>query len=37
VKQGVWPKPLKIEDIFGYRFYDAVVKKYPELADEDGR
>jgi len=33
VKQGVWPKPLKIEDILDLRFYDAVVKKYPELAD----
>jgi NitT/TauT family transport system substrate-binding protein len=37
VKQGVWPKPLKIEDVFEYRFYDAVVKRHPELADEEGR
>jgi len=37
VKQGVWPKPLKIEDVLDLRFYDAVVKKHPELADEEGR
>ena len=34
VKQGIWPAPLRIDDIFDYRFYDAVVKKHPELADE---
>jgi hypothetical protein len=33
VKMGVWPKPLRIEDVFEYRFYDSVVKKLPELAD----
>ena len=33
VKQGVWPKPLKIEEVFDLRFYDAVLKKHPELAD----
>jgi len=33
VKQGVWPRPLKIEEVVDLRFYDAVVKKYPELAD----
>jgi len=33
VKMGVWPKPLRIEDVFEYRFYDAVVKRLPELAD----
>ena len=37
VKQGIWPKPLKIEDVLDLRFYDAVVKKHPELADEEGR
>ena len=37
VKQGIWPKPLKIEDVLDLRFYDAVLKKHPELADEDGR
>ena len=34
VKQGIWPAPLKIDDIFDYRFYDTVIKKHPELADE---
>ena len=33
VQQGVWPKPLKIEEVFDYRFYDAVVAKHPELED----
>jgi NitT/TauT family transport system substrate-binding protein len=33
VQQGVWPKPLRIEEVFDYRFYDAVVAKHPELAD----
>ena len=33
VKQGVWPGPLKIEDLFDLRFYDAVLKRHPELAD----
>jgi NitT/TauT family transport system substrate-binding protein len=37
VSQGVWPRPLKMEEILEYRFYDAVVKKHPELADEEGR
>jgi len=37
VKQGVWPQPLKIEDVFDLRFYDAVLQKHPELADEEGR
>ncbi len=34
VKQGVWPTALKIEDVFDLRFYDAVLQKHPELADE---
>ncbi len=34
VKQGVWPTPLKIEDILDLRFYDAVLQKHPGLADE---
>jgi NitT/TauT family transport system substrate-binding protein len=33
VKQGVWPAPLKLEDILDLRFYDAVLKRHPELAD----
>jgi hypothetical protein len=37
VKQGVWPQPLKVEDVLEYRFYDAVLQKHPELADEAGR
>ena len=37
VEQGVWPKPLKIEDVFDLRFYDRVVQKHPELADGEGR
>jgi sulfonate transport system substrate-binding protein len=37
VKLGVWPKPLTIDDVFDLRFYDAVVRKHPELADEEGR
>jgi ABC-type nitrate/sulfonate/bicarbonate transport system substrate-binding protein len=37
VREGVWPKALSIDDIFEYRFYDAVVQKHPELADEEGR
>jgi NitT/TauT family transport system substrate-binding protein len=37
VKQGIWPQPLKIEDVLDLRFYDAVVEKHPELADEEGR
>ncbi|MBM2836914.1 MAG: transporter substrate-binding protein [candidate division NC10 bacterium] len=37
VTQGTWPAPLKIESILDLRFYDAVVKRHPELADEDGR
>jgi NitT/TauT family transport system substrate-binding protein len=37
VKQGVWPTPLKLDDIFDLRFYDAVLHKHPELADEEGR
>jgi hypothetical protein len=37
VKQGVWPKPLRIEDVSDLRFYDALVKKHPELADEEGQ
>jgi NitT/TauT family transport system substrate-binding protein len=34
VKQGIWPKPTKVEDVLDLRFYDAVLQKYPELADE---
>jgi NitT/TauT family transport system substrate-binding protein len=37
VKQGVWPQPLKLEEVLDLRFYDAVVQKHPELADAEGR
>jgi len=37
VREGVWPKALSIDDVFEYRFYDTVVQKHPELADEEGR
>jgi len=37
VKQGVWPQPLKLEDVLDLRFYDVVVQKHPELADAEGR
>jgi ABC-type nitrate/sulfonate/bicarbonate transport system substrate-binding protein len=37
VREGVWPKPLTIDSIFEHRFYDAVLQKHPELADEARR
>jgi NitT/TauT family transport system substrate-binding protein len=37
VRQGVWLKPLALDDIFEARFYDAVLQKHPELADVEGR
>jgi NitT/TauT family transport system substrate-binding protein len=35
VKQGIWPEPIKIEDVLDLRFYDSVLQKHPELADEE--
>ena len=37
VKQSVWLMPLAIDDIFAYRFYDAVVQKHPWQTQGSGR
>ena len=35
VEQGIWPRPVRIEDVLDLRFDDSMLQKHPELADEE--